>query len=335
MLLELSTYLDNHWDMLELPQGRDGNLSFFKVAGNSWEEGRINFLVFDEKKCEPLLFVKMMREESKNASIKREYATMQKIAARDELAVFLPLPIEHIKIAGHDVIIQRACHGRRLITSMSRSSFLYFQKDTVRDNFKKALKFVVPFNKYMKNSLDAASFREAITEPLLSFYSSFEPSDSKKARLASILEGVEKEMGGKSFVVPAHGDYSATNIFVEPDDRITVIDWETAMEESLPFLDLFYFMSKYIHNLKVRPKDRWRRVREAYFGNNWFSELIRETVQEYCRLTGLDIELGRAVFPLHFFIKAKIKYGMKGKAPSQLWMNLFEFSVNNSDRCCF
>ena len=335
MLSELSKYVAYNWNELGLTESPQGHLSFFKVGGNPWEEGRINFLIFDEKGCDPILFAKLIREESKKASIKKEYAIMQKIANYDALASFLPLPIRRISIAEHDVILQRVCHGRRLITSMSRSRLIYFQKETIKNSFEKALKFLIPFNKIMKRQVGTEEFREAVTEPLSFFYRTFEPSDSKNSRLASILEDVEKKMKGQPLVMPVHGDYSATNIFVEQDDRITVIDWETAIECGLPFIDLFYFMTKYIHNLKVAPRDRWQRVLHAYFSHNWFSGLIRETVQEYCRQTDFSIELARILFPLHFLIKAKIKYSMRGKEPAQLWMNLFEFSLDNSDKLCF
>ena len=335
MLYELSRYLEENRNELELPEGKRGEFRFLKAGGNPWNEGRINFLVFDEGKREPLLFIKVMRKGGENDSIDREYRIMEMIAAEDELAPFLPLPIKRISISGHRVIIQRACHGKRLLTFMSTHRTLYFQKEMIEKAFRYALTFAVPFNKLIKRQAGSGEFRKTVTEPLSFFYRTFEPSDSKNSRIASILEDVEKKMKGQPLVMPVHGDYSATNIFVEQDDRITVIDWETAIECGLPFIDLFYFMTKYIHNLKVAPRDRWQRVLHAYFSHNWFSGLIRETVQEYCRQTGFSIELARILFPLHFLIKTKIKYTMRGKGPAQLWMDLFEHSLNDEDNLCF
>jgi hypothetical protein len=334
MLTELSRYLDENRSELGLPEVNRVELCFFKAGGNPWNEGRINFLVFNGGEKDPLLFIKVMREERYD-SLDREYRIMEMMAAHNEIAPFLPLPIKHVAISGHSAIIQGACHGTRLLTLMGTHRTLFFQKEGIEKAFHHALTFAAPFNKGMKRHIGTEEFRKTATGPIASFYETFEESNPKNEKLSSILEEVEKEMGESPVVVPAHGDYSATNIFVNPDNRITIIDWETAMEESLPFLDLFYFMSKYIHNLKVRPKDRWRRVREAYFGNNWFSGLIRETVEEYCIKTGFDRNLGRSLFPLHFLVKARIKFNMRGREPAKAWIDLFEYSANNNDKLCF
>ena len=335
MLSELSTYLREHWEEFGLSDRQDSNLSFFKVGGNPWNKGRVNFLIFGETQIEPVLFAKFMREKNQNDSIKREYSLINKLASNEKLAAFLPLPIRLLNLTHHDVIIQKACHGVRMISSLSKSPILLFQKDKIVSNFSYALKFVILLNKYIKNHLEQTEFKRTILDPIVTFYKEYEPLEQKNFALAKSLDQIYERMKDYPFSTPLHGDYSATNIFIESKNQIKIIDWETATENGLPFWDLFYFISKYIHNLKILPKNRWQRVQQCYFGNNWLSKLIRETVYEYCRQTGFSIELARILFPLHFLIKAKFKYSMRGKEPAQLWMNLFEFSLDNSDKLCF
>ena len=86
MVGEISQYLKQHWAELGFPGDRSPNLSFFKVGGNPWEEGRINFLVFDVGQSEPLLFVKIVRDSTSNPAIRREYTIMKRLAEDEALS---------------------------------------------------------------------------------------------------------------------------------------------------------------------------------------------------------------------------------------------------------
>jgi thiamine kinase-like enzyme len=335
MVGEISHYLNEHWEELGFPGVKRPELRFFKVGGNPWAEGRINFLVFDQEHTEPFLFVKIVRDLASNPSIRREYSLLRRLAENESLSAFLPVPIHLITLSGRDVLLQRACHGTRMISTLSGSPFLQFQKAAMSMNFSRALEFIHILNTQQKKYVTEAEFLESIVEPLRLFYDEYEDSREKKSRFADLLSRLGSQMGGAFFVTPVHGDYSATNIFIESNGRTKIIDWETAMDEGLPFWDLFYFMSKYIHNMKIYPKDRWNRVLSYYLGRGWLSQLIHRTVDEYCQKTGFDATLGRLIFPLHFLHKARIKDSMRGREPAQPWIKLFESSMQNLDRLCF
>ncbi len=335
MIHKIAQYVNEHREELDVPSNVRSDLTFFKVGGNPWGKGRINFLVFDKEHSEPILFVKSMREKDTDESLRREYSFINTLASYRELTPFLPLPIHMVSLAGHDVMLQKACHGDRIQASLSKSPILHFQKQTIAGNFSRSLEFITTCNTSIRNDSSPAEFKRDIIDPFLSFYEGYGCSNQNRIALAQLLGKVCHIMGDSPITTPLHGDYSATNIFVDSHNQIKIIDWETAAENSLPFLDLFYFMSKYIHNLKILPRDRWQRVQKAYFGNGWLSGLIRKTINEYCEQTLFSVELGRSVFPLHFLNKARIKYSMRGKEPAQLWMNLFEYSMNNLDDVCF
>ena len=335
MVGEISQYLKQHWEELGFPRGKSPDLHFFKVGGNPWEEGRINFLVFESGQSEPILFVKIVRNRVSNPSIRREYSILKRLEEDEALSPYLPLPIHLINISGRDMLLQRACHGKRMISLLSRNPFLYFQKTTLSMNFSRAMEFVHNLNVRQKKRLTESEFRESIVKPLSLFYDEYEDSREKKIRFADLLERLVAEMDGAFSVTPIHGDYSATNIFIESTGQTKIIDWETAREEGLPFWDLFYFMSKYIHNMKIYPKNRWDRVLSIYMGRGWLSQLVHGTVDEYCRKTGFDVSLGRLIFPLHFLNKATIKDTMRGREAAQPWIRLFESSMQNLDQLCF
>jgi len=172
-------------------------------------------------------------------------------------------------------------------------------------------------------------------EPMVKFYRGYDHSMERNSILLKLLDRINEEMENNPVITTLHGDYSATNIFLGSDHQTKIIDWETATENGLPFIDLFYFMSKYIHNLKIMPKNRWQRVESAYFGKNWLAKVIGDIVKEYCERTGYGIDLARLVFPLHFLNRAQIKYAMRGRGPARPWVELFELSVRNLDRLRF
>lgn len=336
MIHQIADYLNENRASLGLPPGlQSADLSFFKAGGNPWEKGRINFLVFSKQDAEPLLFIKSMRGKDPDESLRREYHMIQKLAACPELQIHLPLPVQMITLAGHDVMLQKACHGERMLASLTQSPFLLFQQNRIRENFSRSLEFVTKLNTVAQTRITPDEFDHAVLNPFLDFYEDYGCSGSDKVMLSELLEKICRIMGNNPVCTPLHGDYSATNIFIDSGNQIKIIDWETAAENSLPFLDLFYFMSKYVHNLKIRPRNRWQRVQETYFGKSWLSHLIRETVHQYCEKTGLSRELGQAIFPLHFLNKARIKYSMRGKEQTQPWINLFEYSMKNLDALCF
>ena len=335
MIHKIADYLNEHHEELDLPSGLRNDFSFLKVGGNPWEKGRINFLVFNRNQSDPILFIKGIREKDKDESLRREYNLIQELASHRKLTPFLPLPIHMVSLSGQDVLIQKACRGDRMLASLSKSSFLHFQKKTIRENFCRAMEFVAILNTSIQNPLSPSELKSNVIHPFISFYEDYGCSSQNKIALERLLEKACHLMGDAPCGTLIHGDYSATNIFLDSPNQIKIIDWETSLENSLPFLDLFYFMSKYIHNLKIMPRNRWERVQDAYFGRNWFSDLIRKTVQEYCEQTHLSTELGHAIFPLHFLNKARIKYSMRAKEQTEPWMHLFEYSMNNLDNLCF
>ena len=335
MIYEISNYLLENREKLELPQGQGSTLNFFKIGGNPWKHGRINFLIFYKGHSEPVLFVKVMRERDKNESLRHEYNIIKRVASCEKLALFLPLPVHIVNLSGRDVMIQKACHGERMLSFLSTSPILYFQKDTIVKNFSRALEFITLLNTYQKNHINIDEFRNCIIEPIKHFYKEYYYSKEDNSALVKLLDRISHLMENNPLTTILHGDFSATNIFLGSNNQMKIIDWETATANGLPFFDLFYFMSKYIHNLKVLPKNRWRRVESSYFGKNCLSEVIKHTVDEYCRQTSFSIELARLIFPLHFLNKAQIKYAMRGRDLAQPWMELFESSIRNLDKLCF
>ena len=49
MISEIANFLEENRRELGLPDERGRALKFFKIGGNPWGEGRINFLAFDRE----------------------------------------------------------------------------------------------------------------------------------------------------------------------------------------------------------------------------------------------------------------------------------------------
>jgi len=333
MLNEIANTIIKSRHAFSLSEQDCRNLSFLKVGGNPWAEGRINYLVFTEGSTEPVLFVKMIRERAKGVALQREYELLQQLASHNAVAPFLPLPAALLSPGDHPILVQGVCRGRRLISSLSKSPFLFHQQSRIARNFHQASRFLKVLNGNIQQTLRIEDFHRLFTEPLLSF------ERALMGKNDPVMEAYLGEVGKQAvtclFLTPLHGDYSATNIFLEPQGDLKIIDWETGSSNGLPLCDLFYFMTKYIHNLKILPKNRWRRVETAYFGKTRISGLIEETVLDYCTSMKIPVHAARLILPFHFLLKAKTKFSMRSREMTAPWYSLFRSALKHERDLCF
>jgi len=333
MLDDITKAIINNRHAFSLSEPDCRNLSFLKVAGNPWAEGRINYLVFTESSPKPVLFVKMAREDVKGTALNREYDLLQQMASHDAVAPFLPPPLFLLSPEDHPVMVQGVCQGRQILSSLSKSPFLFHLKGRITHHFQQASRFLMVLNEDIRQPLGQEDFHRLFTDPLLSFERAL--TGKNDPVMEAYLEEVGKQAVTSLFMTPIHGDYSATNIFLEPHGGLKIIDWETGSPNGLPCCDLFYFMTKYIHNLKLLPKNRWRRVERSYFSKSWISRLIGEVVLSYCETMNVPVHAARLMLPFHFLLKAKTKFSMRGREMTAPWYDLFRFALNHEKDLCF
>jgi hypothetical protein len=336
MLRELTDYIHGHRGDFGLAPGQADAIAFFKVAGNPWAEGRVNFLVFDAAQPEPFIFVRMGRDQQADAALGREHELLRTLGTYPALAPFLPLPVVLLHLGGHPILLQSVCRGTRILSETSRRPFLFGSGKNVARHFREALGFVASLNAAVRCPLSRENLARRFATPLISFYRDAGGEGKRMAALANLFADAENLCPDVLFLTPVHGDYSATNVFREPSGQIKVIDWETAIPAGLPCIDFFYFITKYVHNLKTFPRDRWTRVLQAYTApGGVFPSLVRRHVGEYCRTVKLPVAVARLLFPLHFLHKAVIKTSMRGKDPARPWVALFEAALDARDRLSF
>ncbi len=332
MLNEIANTIIKSRHAFSLSEQDCRNLSFLKVGGNPWAEGRINYLVFTEGSTAPVLFVKMTGNAQRRRTPKGIRASAT--AGESQCRCSLPSPTCCLLSPGdHPILVQGVCRGRRLISSLSKSPFLFHQQSRIARNFHQASRFLKVLNGNIQQTLRIEDFHRLFTEPLLSFERTLMGKNDPV--MEAYLEEVGKQVVTCLFLTPLHGDYSATNIFLEPQGDLKIIDWETGSSNGLPLCDLFYFMTKYIHNLNILPKNRGRRGETAYFGKTRISGLSEETVLDYCTSMKIPVHAARLILPFHFLLKAKTKFSMRSREMTAPWYSLFRSALKHERDLCF
>ena len=107
-----------------------------------------------------------------------------------------------------------------------------------------------------------------------------------------ILAAARKELDrlGPLPLATEHRDFSPWNIFVTPSGALTVLDWEGAEPDGLPFSDLLYFLTYLTFFAEGAlesgtTREAYRRMLDP---QTQPGRLASTCIEEYCRATGLD-----------------------------------------------
>jgi hypothetical protein len=110
--------------------------------------------------------------------------------------------------------------------------------------------------------------------------------------------------------VPEHRDCSPWNVLIDQRGGLSVLDWESAEPNGLPFLDLTYFLTYlaiFLDKALGTP-----RVLEAYLAGldpaTFTGGVLAECQQRYADETGLDMAVLRPLRLLAWLIHSRSEY---------------------------
>lgn len=95
-----------------------------------------------------------------------------------------------------------------------------------------------------------------------------------------------------------HGDPGTWNILVRDDAKIVFIDWEATEPHGIPLWDLFYFLRTFASWVcrKQGRKNSLQNFEESFLKPSAFSDLLLQTVRQYCSKIELDPVLIEPLF---------------------------------------
>jgi hypothetical protein len=110
---------------------------------------------------------------------------------------------------------------------------------------------------------------------------------AKGAYLDYLAELCARAVGSSCPFVPTHGDLTATNVLVDPDDGLGILDWEEASAEGLPLTDFFYAAADAFAAVRGY-SDRPAAVRACFAADGEHMPALRQTMRRLAAAVDLE-----------------------------------------------
>ena len=219
------------WKDWALTGDPDG-LSIMLLTGGPRSGSKVAGLVFAESRETPSLIVKLARSAQANAGLLREARTLSALDPRTRRGqVVAPAVVFSIDSDAVVAVGETAHQGAPLHTVLNSGNYrrLAFQ----------ATDWLIDLANTSRRDEPASASRvvqDLVADFELKLGGVIEPASLTEARrVLNRLEGLP--------LVCEHRDFSPWNLFVTPDERLAVFDWESSEPEGLPLLDLIYFLT--------------------------------------------------------------------------------------------
>jgi hypothetical protein len=155
----------------------------------------------------------------------------------------------------------------------------------------------------------AAYWWRTIVQPAIAdFAASFGPVVADPTALQR-AEAVLREIGELPSACEQR-DFAPWNVFVSADGQLAVLDWESAVVEGLPALDLLYFLAHLTFNVDQaeRLEDRVVSYRRALDPATTTGAVRRACLSRYCERLGLAQAQLRPLRVLVWLIHARSEF---------------------------
>jgi hypothetical protein len=231
----------------------------------------------------PCLVVKIPRQPGDNESVRKEadvLLQLKSLGVGSEQGA--PEVVGVLDVGGQTILVETAVAGNLL------------EPQLVVKNFPRAVEagmnFVaaMPCTKPVLENLDW--YQRTIGGPLADL-ASLLPTDTEVAGLIDRTHEVLEPLRSRQLpAVVEHGDLSYQNLFLQPNGRLQVVDWERSRLDGLPAHDLIFYL-QYIgqsqeHALSSR-RLQLRAFENAFSPGGW----ALASVAKHLRLRDVDPEL--------------------------------------------
>lgn len=273
-------------------------------------------LVFAEGAARPSLVVKVPRQPGDNASVRKEadvLLELKSLGVGSEQGA--PEVVGVLDVGGQTVLIETAVGGdllepRRVVEDVPRA-------------VRAGMDFVagLPCTRPVAENPDW--YERTVGRPLAALASLF-PGQTEVAALVERTHQALAPLRAEQLpAVVEHGDLSYQNLFLKPDGRLQVVDWERSRLDGLPAHDLIFYL-QYVGQSREQALSSRQLQLQAF--NNAFSPggWAVSSVAEHLSLRNVDTGLlpylviatwARSAATLAYRLKAE---GTHGGGPGHL-----------------
>ena len=228
------------------------------------------------------LVVKVTRHPRFNNRLQNEAAALAAIERRGgAIAARVPAVRAIEPVAGLAAIVQDAIDGRPFLDRSSLRAGCPLADDAVRA--------ITDLGAATHHTAGPSDGGDALRSLLASFLDQQRPSPS----VASFLtDQVDLLVADPPARVLFHGDLGTWNLLVDQDERVRILDWESAEMAGPPLWDLWYFIRSFaVRAGRRRGLDRNHAIGRHLLGSSPIAYQAAAWVERYCCRLGIPRHL--------------------------------------------
>jgi tRNA A-37 threonylcarbamoyl transferase component Bud32 len=311
MLERIVDLVHQKWDECfpEIKRPRSSTVSFLEITG-SVIGGTSTFLAFYPGYPKPLFVVKLFRDKTETAKIRRSREARVLALLNTERQIFgdaIPRVALHGEIDSTQFLVQTFINGRPLQASLDAKGFPHIRQ------FQRQLEDATTWlsNLYTStqctDSSQAAIFIDSRNKIIDEFAGSFMLSKHEHEWIENVKSWLETIQKDQLCVV--HNDFCRQNI-LENKKVIRIIDWSDSELIGYAGHDLLFYCTTYF--LQLRAKHGIQGFEEAFtqtfITDNRYSRIVLDAVMRYARLTRNNSETLHYAMTLFLIERALFDY---------------------------
>jgi hypothetical protein len=134
-------------------------------------------------------------------------------------------------------------------------------------------------------------------------------------------------------LVATHNDLTMWNILLGEEGRLGILDWETASEKGLPFVDFFYAVTDAITVAQTHG-DRLKAFKECFTSGGRHERLVGEFLTDLRRVVQIPDEMVGLCFHACWLHHAANEYRSTGQSDPRPFLQLVQWlSLNRANLC--
>jgi aminoglycoside phosphotransferase (APT) family kinase protein len=284
-------FLVSNWQRLSLERiGDSDSISSVMLTPRFRSSSNVLFAFLAGGKLEPSLIVKVPRIPGDHDRLQREADNLEKAhAAWNGASDSLPTLVAYEEYAGSQLLVETAQSGQKLSSLLRGGSSQIYVAAVVQ--------WLTEFHQATRapQGENGDWYRHLVEEPLRHLEESLDLSAGEQRLVEQTRELILPLEESEIPLVFEHGDLGPPNILFADGERPGVVDWELALPEGLPAVDLFFFLTL-VGFTESGAKSNGEYVsafRGTFFGQTPWA---RPHVRRYAESMGLSTESLRALF---------------------------------------
>jgi thiamine kinase-like enzyme len=234
----ITNFLTANWDRLSLEQFGKPPLSTLVLTPGFRASSNVILMMFTQGKTQPALVAKVSRLPGDYSQLRSEAENLEKIQSSrlggfDSIPRLVALSENH----DHSFLIETMLPGSLMSPAVVRQQKTTCTEAVVNWLIELAVATAKP------SVEDDGWFERLVLEPTKSLSNALPLSPKEEQLLARSWEVTAPLAGHDLSLVFEHGDASDPNLLTMKDGKVGVVDWELAQANSLPAVDIFFFLA--------------------------------------------------------------------------------------------